>query len=43
MVGQLVAGVPGPKETHELVKQCAGPPAHPCPATSLRFVFNVYR
>jgi len=35
-VGQLVPGVPGAAETTELVKQCANPPAHPCPATSLR-------
>jgi len=36
LVGSLVPGVPGAQETQELVKQCANPPPHPCPATSLR-------
>ena len=34
LVGHLVPGVPAPFETAELVKNCASPPNHPCPATS---------
>jgi hypothetical protein len=32
----MVPGIPGAAETHELVKQCAAPPRHACPAASLR-------
>merc|ERR1712203_1331079 len=35
LVGNLVPGIPGPAETADLVKSCASPPNHPCPATSL--------
>ena len=31
----MVPSVPGPSETANLVKNCASPPNHPCPATSL--------
>merc|ERR1719348_798750 len=35
LVGHPAPGAPGPTETADLVKSCASPPNHPCPATSL--------
>lgn len=36
LVGHIMPGIPGPAETHEIVKRCANPPEHACPSTSLR-------